>query len=337
MINDLAPEQREALSAMPSGPKKELRRLLVGHKTTRRRESAHKNDWNRHYVADGERPQNNVHDDAADRLDGYPELKLLSELKDAQVRQLLTPAMYLRADLTTLPLFATLQTRFETLLVDPPWREYSERAPGLGVPFLTLEQLSRIRVQDVAAPLSFLWLWCGSAPETREQGSALLRAWGFRRIEDVCWLKRNVGVANRRAQATALAALAAPPQLLARTKEHCIVGVRGARRGRESAAPLVHTHCDTDVVLSEEPPFGSTAKPDELYRIAERFCRSRRRLELFADNRNIRPGWVSIGSELATSNWNVAAYEAAIGSDALLPFDAKIESLRSRSPEPQQH
>lgn len=45
---------------------------------------------------------------------------------------------------------------------------------------------------------------------------------------------------------------------------------------------FVHANCDMDVIVSEEPqPLGSTAKPEELYGIVERFCLGRRRLELF--------------------------------------------------------
>ena len=41
-------------------------------------------------------------------------------------------------------------------------------------------------------------------------------------------------------------------------------------------------------MLSEEPPLGSTEKPDELYSIIEHFCQCRRRLELFGEDGNVR-------------------------------------------------
>ena len=44
-------------------------------------------------------------------------------------------------------------------------------------------------------------------------------------------------------------------------------------RGRDGA--FVHANCDTDIICSEEPPLGSTRKPDELYNVIERFCNGR--------------------------------------------------------------
>jgi N6-adenosine-specific RNA methylase IME4 len=57
-------------------------------------------------------------------------------------------------------------------------------------------------------------------------------------------------------------------------QEHCLVGIRGKLlRGRDHA--FVHANCDTDIIFSEEPPLGSTEKPEELYGIIERFCNGR--------------------------------------------------------------
>jgi hypothetical protein len=41
---------------------------------------------------------------------------------------------------------------------------------------------------------------------------------------------------------------------------------------RNTDGHLIHTNCDTDVIVSEEPPLGSTEKPEEMYHIIERFC-----------------------------------------------------------------
>ena len=54
---------------------------------------------------------------------------------------------------------------------------------------------------------------------------------------------------------------------------------------------FIHANVDTDVLVTEEPPMGSTRKPHELYTVIEHFCNGRRRLELFGETHNIRPGW----------------------------------------------
>lgn len=49
---------------------------------------------------------------------------------------------------------------------------------------------------------------------------------------------------------------------------------------------------------------GSTAKPEDMYRIIEHFALGRRRLELFGEDHNIRSGWLTVGTGLSSSNFN---------------------------------
>lgn len=41
-----------------------------------------------------------------------------------------------------------------------------------------------------------------------------------------------------------------------------------------------------------------------MYRIIEHFALGRRRLELFGEDHNIRPGWLTLGKNLSYSNFN---------------------------------
>ena len=49
------------------------------------------------------------------------------------------------------------------------------------------------------------------------------------------------------------------------------MGIRGQLR-RSQDGHVIHSNVDTDVIVSEELPSGSTRKPEELYSIIERFC-----------------------------------------------------------------
>lgn len=49
---------------------------------------------------------------------------------------------------------------------------------------------------------------------------------------------------------------------------------------------------------------GSTQKPEDMYRIIEHFALGKRRLELFGEDHNIRSGWLTVGKELSSSNFN---------------------------------
>jgi hypothetical protein len=131
--------------------------------------------------------------------------------------------------------------------------------------------------------------------------------------------------------------------LLQHTKEHCLVGIKGAiKRGIDSH--FIHANIDTDVIVDEEPPQGSTEKPVELYRVIERFCMGRKRIELFGEDRNKRPGWLTLGSSLSNSNFNLEKYNNYFKGDLCYPdvqgyeggryvgCSMEIEGLRPRSP-----
>lgn len=57
---------------------------------------------------------------------------------------------------------------------------------------------------------------------------------------------------------------------------------------------------DIDLIVSATRE--KSHKPDELYEIAERMAgRHTRKLELFGGKRNLRPGWITIGNQLETT------------------------------------
>jgi len=58
------------------------------------------------------------------------------------------------------------------------------------------------------------------------------------------------------------------------------------------------------VALDVLSSVGSTKKPEDMYRIIEHFALGRRRLELFGEDHNIRPGWLTLGKNLSYSNFN---------------------------------
>jgi mRNA m6A methyltransferase non-catalytic subunit len=100
--------------------------------------------------------------------------------------------------------------------------------------FSDITQLSSLPVESLAATPSFLFLWLPSS-DLLEVGRALLQRWGFRRAEDIVWVKTNhteiarwkeggpMPMRRRREQDSADA-------VLVRTKEHCLMGIRGTVR-----------------------------------------------------------------------------------------------------------
>ena len=101
---------------------------------------------------------------------------------------------------------------------------------------------------------------------------------------------------------------------------------------RSTDSHLIHANVDLDVICSEEPPYGSTRKPEELYEIIERFSLGRRRLELFGEDHNIRRGWLTLGKDLMSTNFDKKSYLQQFEHGHLLPASDRIEQLRPKSP-----
>ena len=49
------------------------------------------------------------------------------------------------------------------------------------------------------------------------------------------------------------------------------MGIKGMVR-RAQDGHIIHANVDTDIIVAEEPPLGSTRKPDEIYSLIEHFC-----------------------------------------------------------------
>jgi hypothetical protein len=118
-------------------------------------------------------------------------------------------------------------------------------------------------------------------------------------------------------------------------KEHCLMGIRGTVR-RSVDSDFIHANVDIDLIITEEPEWGDANKPIELYHIIEHFCLGRRRLHLFARDSTIRRGWLSIGSEISTSNFDKQIYKSYFETSPppMENLTERIEQLRPKSPPP---
>ncbi|XP_035776345.1 N6-adenosine-methyltransferase non-catalytic subunit-like [Anopheles albimanus] len=287
------------------------------------------NDYCQHFVDTGQRPQNFIRDvGLADRFEEYPKLRELIRLKDELIAETATPPMYLRADLKTFDL-KTLGTKFDVILIEPPLEEYARggAAVAAGAPrnFWSWDEILALDIGEVAAHRSFVFLWCGSS-EGLDMGRNCLRKWGFRRCEDICWIRTNN-------ESPGHSKILEPKAVFQRTKEHCLMGIKGTVR-RSTDGDFIHANVDIDLIISEEAEFGSLEKPIEIFHIIEHFCLGRRRLHIFGRDSTIRPGWVTIGPELTNSNFNSEHYSNAFEECPTTGCTERIEALRPKSPPP---
>ncbi|XP_010940560.2 N6-adenosine-methyltransferase non-catalytic subunit MTB isoform X2 [Elaeis guineensis] len=305
------------------------------------------NDYSQNFVDTGMRPQNFIRElELTSVVEDYPKLRELIQKKDEIVAKSASPPMYYKCDLREHVLSPEFfGTKFDVILVDPPWEEYVHRAPGVTdhMEYWKFEEIMNLMIEAIADTPSFIFLWVGDGVGL-EQGRQCLKKWGFRRCEDICWVKTN--------KTNATPALRHDSHTLCQhSKEHCLMGIKGTVR-RSTDGHIIHANIDTDVMIAEEPAYGSTKKPDDLYRIIEHFSLGRRRLELFGEDHNIRSGWLTVGKGLSSSNFNSEAYiRNFAGKDGNVwqggggrnpPPDAPhlvqttpdIESLRPKSPPP---
>jgi mRNA (2'-O-methyladenosine-N6-)-methyltransferase len=105
--------------------------------------------------------------------------------------------MVLKTDIRSLDLKRL--GKFDVILMDPPWEEYGRRVEGRDIrgskinkekleswPF---EDIMNLKLECLGDSPSFMFLWVGS--ENLERGRELFRKWGYKRCEDIVWIKTN--------------------------------------------------------------------------------------------------------------------------------------------------
>lgn len=117
-------------------------------------------------------------------------------------------------------------------------------------------------------------------------------------------------------------------------KEHCLMGIKGTVK-RSTDGDFIHANVDIDLIIEEEKEYGSKEKPVEIFHMIEHFCLGRRRLHLFGRDSTIRPGWLTLGDDLTSSNFDKEIYLNYFGQDnSTTGCSEEIERLRPKSPTP---
>ncbi|XP_021899846.1 methyltransferase-like protein 1 [Carica papaya] len=208
------------------------------------------NDYSQNFVDTGMRPQNFIRELELTNVEDYPKLRELIQKKDEIVSKSASPPLYLKCDLQEVELSSDLfGTKFDVILVDPPWEEYVHRAPGVvdHMEYWTFEEILNLKIEAIADTPSFIFLWVGDGVGL-EQGRQCLKKWGFRRCEDICWVKTNKSNATPGLRHDS-------HTLFQHSKEHCLMGIKGTVR-RSTDGHIIHANIDTDVIIAEEPPYG---------------------------------------------------------------------------------
>ncbi|KAM1851130.1 hypothetical protein ACFX13_015238 [Malus domestica] len=164
--------------------------------------------------------------------------------------------------------------QFGVIMADPPWDIHME------LPYGTMadDEMRNLNVPALQTDgLIFLWV----TGRAMELGRECLELWGYKRIEEIIWVKTN--------QLQRIIRTGRTGHWLNHSKEHCLVGIKGE--------PLVNRNIDTDVIVAEVRE--TSRKPDEMYPLLERVSPRTRKLELFARMHNTHAGWMSLGNQLS--------------------------------------
>ena len=131
----------------------------------------------------------------------------------------------------------------------------------------TWDETAALPMRSISADPSFVFLWVGRGDQDGlEKGRECLAKWGFRRAEDIVWVKTtnarraasgkssdtHEGVSRTASEGEETSSIGVGRGgLLASQKEHCLMGIRGTVR-RSTDTRFVHCNVDTDVMLWED-------------------------------------------------------------------------------------
>ncbi|CAE8638148.1 unnamed protein product [Polarella glacialis] len=182
------------------------------------------------------------------------------------------PAQWVQCDLRTFPL-GIFKGQIDVVMADPPWDIHMELPYGT----LTDDEVRNLRVGDIHEHgMIFLWV-TGRAMELARD---CFRIWGYKRIEELIWVKTN--------QLQRIIRTGRTGHWINHSKEHCLVGIKGN--------PKLNKNLDCDVIVSEVRE--TSRKPDEVYNLIERMFPNCQKLELFGRPHNVHENWITCGNQL---------------------------------------
>ncbi|CAI9093392.1 OLC1v1028890C1 [Oldenlandia corymbosa var. corymbosa] len=162
---------------------------------------------------------------------------------------------------------------YGVIMADPPWDIHIELPYGT----MAHDEMRTLNVPALQTDgLIFLWV----TERAMELGRECLELWGYKRVEEITWVKINQLQHTIKTGRTG--------HWLNHSKEPCLVGIKGN--------PQINRNIDTDVIVSEVRE--TSRKPDEMYSLLQRIMTEARKLELFARVHTCHPGWMSLGNQL---------------------------------------
>lgn len=212
------------------------------------------------------------------------------------------------------------ETRFATILADPPW-QFTNRTGKVAPEHrrlsryatMGLEEICDLPVADISADPAHLYLWVPNA--LLPEGLRVMQAWGFTYKSNLIWHKiRKDGGSDGRGVGF----------YFRNVTEVILFGTRGKK-----ARTLAPGRRQVNLLATRKREH--SRKPDEQYEIIEA-CSWGPRIELFS--RGARQGWTVWGDQADDSyspSWKTYAHNSATEPELLNLSDAKANKKKPRA------
>nr|XP_018261410.1 mRNA methyltransferase [Kwoniella dejecticola CBS 10117]OBR83568.1 mRNA methyltransferase [Kwoniella dejecticola CBS 10117] len=188
----------------------------------------------------------------------------------------------------------SLLGQFQVIVADPPWDIHMSLPYGT----MTDDEMRSLPLRSLQPDWGILCLWVTG--RAMELGRELFAVWGYKRVDELVWVKTN--------QLQRLIRTGRTGHWLNHTCEHLLIALKLPADHPKNAPIPWDTHptlrqlrkgVDTDVVVAEVRE--TSRKPDEVYGVIERLAPHGRKLEMFGRKHNTRPGWLTLGNQLGDS------------------------------------
>ena len=185
-------------------------------------------------------------------------------------------------DISAEKLIQQVGTSWDIIYADPPWN-IAKKDPtrGVSLPYDTKEvgEIFDMGWTELTQNgLVFLWV----VQRTLFRSIREMEHRGFTLLEEVVWCKYNDFGKIAKSYG----------HFFQRGKEHCLIFKKGNPRMR--GVTLIR-----DVIHARRREVSQ--KPQWVYEVAEAVMPGSRKIEIFARNNNLSPGWTSVGNQVSTA------------------------------------
>lgn len=282
-------------------------------------------DYTNHYIHTGEHSTKFIRN-VENPFDGYPKLEKLHQLKRQQIQKHATKAYGVRC--STDKIVPTLnkwidkhELKFNVIMIG-----------ALVENQFILPLLNKLPIHKLCSKPGFLFIW--STAQKIQELTTLLNNDNFnrkfRRSEELIFLPIDEDSPYYPKQTDSMY----EKSVLEKQQWHCWMCITGTVR-RSTDNDLIHCNVDTDLQIespslitspSSPKPQGKNACPEQIYKVAENFSNSNRRLHIipsrlgYDTHIKLRPGWIIMGPDVLVNNFKPEEYKEELVKKSIVKY-----------------